>query len=69
MRIQTIESRSRRDFHAVYVCELCGWTRRGYGYDDANFHENVIPTMVCEDCNESSGVQSSAAVIPPGIVL
>lgn len=69
MRIQTIESRSRRDFHAVYVCEFCGCTRRSYGYDDANFHQNVIPDMVCKSCNKSSGTQSSWPVIPSGVVL
>jgi len=69
MRIQTIENRSRRDFTAIYVCEHCGVTKRGHGYDDANFHENVIPNMVCGSCGQSSGHQTSTATIPAGVVL
>ena len=69
MRIKTITSTSRRDFTAIYECEGCGATVKGYGYDDANFHQNVIPAMVCASCGESSGVQSSAAKIPAGVVL
>jgi len=69
MRIQTIETRSRRDFHAIYICEHCGVTDRGGGYDDANFHENVIPNMTCRSCKKSSGHQASVATIPAGVVL
>ena len=69
MKIQTILSRDRRDFTANYVCELCGFVQRSYGYDDANFHQNVIPNMTCKECGESSGVITSAAVIPAGVVL
>lgn len=50
MRIKKIESQYRRDFTAIYVCEHCGDERRGSGYDDANFHRNVIPEMVCDVC-------------------
>ena len=52
MKIQKIESQSRRDFYAIYECEHCGFTKRGYGYDDDNFHRNVIPTMKCDKCGE-----------------
>jgi len=69
MRIQKIVSTSRRDFRAIYECESCGWTRQGYGYDDANFHETVIPAMVCGSCGKSAGVQTSAATIPAGVIL
>lgn len=54
MRIKTIESQSRRDFYAVYECEHCGATHRGSGYDDDNFHRNVIPRMKCGKCGEVS---------------
>ena len=47
MKIKTIKSQNRRDFHAVYECEHCGATTESYGYDDDNFHRNVIPDMVC----------------------
>ena len=52
MKIQSIVSQSRRDFTAIYECEHCGHTEKGYGYDDANFHQNVIPSMKCKKCNK-----------------
>ena len=54
MRIQKIESRSRRDFHAIYECEHCDATESGSGYDDNNFHQNVIPKMVCKSCGKTA---------------
>jgi len=50
MKIKKITSQNRRDFHAIYECEHCGITKTGYGYDDANFHNNVIPAMKCDSC-------------------
>lgn len=69
MQIKTIVSRDRRDFTAIYECGHCGHTKRDYGYDDANFHENVIPAMVCEICGKSADAQTSRAIIPAGVVL
>ena len=54
MKIQQITSQHRRDFQAIYVCEHCGATKNGSGYDDANFHNNVIPNMKCSVCDEVS---------------
>jgi transcription elongation factor Elf1 len=53
MRIKKIESQNRRDFYAVYECEGCGHTEKSSGYDDRNFHDNVIPNLVCAKCNKS----------------
>jgi transcription elongation factor Elf1 len=50
MKIKKIISQSRRDFKAIYECESCGHEHNGSGYDDANFHENVIPDMICKEC-------------------
>lgn len=50
MHIVEIVSQSRRDFTAIYECEHCGSTERGYGYDDSNFHRNVIPNKECKKC-------------------
>jgi primosomal protein N' len=50
MRVRQILSQHRRDFMAVYECGHCGETMKGRGYDDANFHQNVIPTMECGAC-------------------
>lgn len=52
MRIKTIESQHRRDFFAIYECEHCGHEKSGSGYDDDNFHRNVIPQMKCDACGE-----------------
>lgn len=54
MKIKEITSQSRRDFVANYECEHCGHIEHGYGYDDDNFHNNVIPTMPCAKCGRIS---------------
>lgn len=54
MKIKTILSQNRRDFTAIYECEHCGETIKGDGYDDYNFHHNVIPDMVCEKCGKKA---------------
>ena len=50
MKIQKILDQNRRDFTAIYECEHCGDTHTSHGYDDSNFHQNVIPDMVCKKC-------------------
>lgn len=52
MKIKRIVNQNRRDFNAVYECEHCGHKVKGYGYDDTNFHHNVIPKMICSKCNK-----------------
>lgn len=54
MKIKKIKSQHRRDFIAIYECEHCKTTREGSGYDDDNFHQNVIPKMKCDKCGETS---------------
>jgi transcription elongation factor Elf1 len=55
MKIRKIVSQSRRDFTAIYECEHCGNTHKSDGYDDSNFHQNVIPKMKCPACGKSAG--------------
>lgn len=55
MRIKEIISQHRRDFKAIFECEHCGHTETKSGYDDANFHQNVIPTMKCPKCGKVAG--------------
>jgi ribosomal protein L37AE/L43A len=55
MKIQKIVWQSRRDFEAIYECEHCGATQKGSGYDDVNFHQNVIPNMKCKKCGKTAG--------------
>jgi transcription elongation factor Elf1 len=54
MRIKEITSQSRRDFYAIYECEHCGHTEEASGYDDTNFHHNVVPKMVCKSCGKTA---------------
>ena len=53
MRIKEVLHQNRRDFKAVYQCESCGFEEKSYGYDDRNFHDNVIPNMKCKQCKKS----------------
>jgi len=55
MKIKKIKNQSRRDFTAIYICEHCDHEEEGHGYDDTNFHKNVIPTMECKKCGKTSG--------------
>lgn len=55
MKIKNIISQNRRDFTAIYVCEHCETEEKSGGYDDANFHNNVIPDMICKNCGKKSG--------------
>lgn len=54
MKIKEITSQHRRDFQAIYECEHCGHEKKGNGYDDANFHNNVIPNMECPQCKKKA---------------
>lgn len=54
MKIKEITYQYRRDFQAIYECEGCGRTVKGRGYDDAYFHNGVIPTMRCDKCGKTS---------------
>ena len=71
MRIKEITSQSRRDFTAVYECEHCGHTEKSYGYDDANFHDNVIPNMRCTACDKTAGedYQPKATKYPESVTV
>ncbi len=55
MRIKKILSQHKRDFRAIFECEHCDAEYVRDGYDDANFHENVIPSIICKVCKETSG--------------
>lgn len=57
MKIKEILNQTRRDFLAIYECENCGDTVKSGGYDDAYFHNEVIPDMVCKNCGEKAPEQ------------
>lgn len=69
MRIKTKISQYRRDFRAQYECESCGHIATGSGYDDAYFHQTVIPSMVCDACGATAAGQTSTPDVPAGVVL
>lgn len=55
MKIKRVLSQHRRDFYADYECESCGHIELNQsGYDDANFHNNVIPDMKCKVCGKTA---------------
>lgn len=68
MKIRRILSQYRRDFKAEYECEHCGHIKTGIGYDDANFHQNVIPDMTCDKCGKKApdGYVARATKYPEG---
>lgn len=69
MKIKEILSQHRRDFTAIYVCEHCGYEEESGGYDDANFHQNVIPKMPCSKCGKvaSEDYRPLATKYPDGM--
>ncbi len=64
MRIKELIHQNRRDFKAIFECEFCGNTEEKRGYDDMNFHNNVIPNMECSKCKKKSGTVTSQATNP-----
>lgn len=54
MKIKRIIYQYRRDFKAEYECEHCGHTYVDKGYDDDNFHVNVIPSWQCPKCGKKA---------------
>lgn len=71
MKIKTITSQHRRDFRATYECEHCGHEHEGGGYDDANYHENIIPAMLCPKCEKKSpeDYRPMATKYPEGVQI
>lgn len=52
MKIKKITSQNRRDYTAIMICEHCGHEQTDDGYDDANYHKNVIPEIKCKSCDK-----------------
>ena len=53
MYITQILSQHRRDFSATIKCEHCGHEQKlTTGYDDRNYHDNVVPALICESCRK-----------------
>jgi transcription elongation factor Elf1 len=71
MKIKKIIEQHRRDFQAIYECEHCGSAHKGNGYDDDNFHNNVIPQMPCKHCGKTAdeNYRPLATKYPAGMVV
>ena len=58
MRIKEKTYQNRRDFKAIYECEHCSFVSNDkdydFGYDDRNFHDNVIPKFECKKCGKKA---------------
>lgn len=71
MKIKQIISQNRRDFRADYECEHCGNIANMPGYDDSNFHQNVIPKMKCPACGKvaDSTYRALTTKYPDGYII
>jgi hypothetical protein len=54
MRLIEKTGQYRRDFWGNYECEGCGNVEEICGYDDRNFHDNVMPAKECSKCGKST---------------
>lgn len=54
MNIKQTIWHSRNDFKAIFKCEKCGHEFEGYGYDDDNYWNNVMPNAICMKCGLNS---------------
>lgn len=56
MKIEKFTHRNRRDFKALFACDNkgCDHKEESWGYDDMNFHQNVVPQMKCKKCGRTS---------------
>jgi len=55
MKIKKILTQNRRDFTAILECESCGAEEKLLsGYDDAHYHQKVIPAMICKKCGKTA---------------
>lgn len=53
MKITEYLSHHSNDFTATVECEHCGHTAKlTTGYDDAHYHNNVMPAMRCKACGK-----------------
>ena len=71
MKIEEITSQHRRDFIATFICEHCGDTYEGVGYDDTNFHNVVLPGRPCQKCGKKApeNYRPFAPLYPDGKVV
>ena len=74
MKIDRITNQSRRDLYGFMKCEGCGHEQKFVGYDDDNYHRNVVPAVLCRSCGKSANelgvdVRPLAPKHPPHVVI
>lgn len=63
MKIYSILSTHRFDFTAIMQCQFCdGFQTNPSGYDDLNYHNEVIPRIECLWCGKNSAGSDNAVV-------
>lgn len=63
MKIKSVKPIGGRDFYATMECEHCGHTQENKsGYDDAYYHDHVIPGQYCGGCGKNRAGQSKADI-------
>jgi hypothetical protein len=57
----------RYDFEGIAQCEFCQHKQKlARGYDDANFHINVIPAIECASCGKRTTEKTLPLISDPG---
>jgi len=72
MNIKRITNQHRRDFDAILQCEHCNHEQKlEGGYDDAYYHQNVLPNIKCKKCNKTAGDNyiEKATKYPEGVQI
>ena len=70
MHLTAKHSQHRRDFTGTLTCAHCGHQEElRDGYDDAFYHEQVIPNMECPRCGKTGGGVATAPDVPAHVVI
>lgn len=70
MEITKTYNWNRRDFCFDAKCEHCGHEEKNNsGYDDSNYYNNVVPSMKCGKCGESSKSKQKYTSKPTSIIV
>ncbi len=66
MKLIDVTWQHRFDFRGILQCEHCEHTQSmDHGYDDANFHNNVIPAIVCIQCGKRRTEETLSKISDP----
>lgn len=74
MRLIHKTSQYRRDFNGILKCQNCNHKQelKG-GYDDAYYHQKVIPAIKCKKCDKSSNdlniTETTSPDVPAHVVM